>query len=296
MSNRTLAIIACVVATSIYAISHTIAKGPMPDYVQPFAFICARLIVATALFWILGLFGPKEKVDRKDWPRFLLCGALGMCINMLAFFKGLSLSTPINSAVLMTVSPILVVLLSAIIIKEKIHLKRAIGIGVGFLGALGLVLFGAETRADAPNILLGNILLLTNATAFGLYLIFVKKLLNKYHPFTAIKWLFTIGTVLCLPVALPQFLETDWFNLPTVITLKVLFIIIATTFLTYLFNIFSIKHLKASTVSSFIYLQPLFGIIFAIFSKQDSLTPIKISSAILIIIGVYLASKKPITK
>jgi len=156
LSKHTLAILAAIGATTIYGLNHTIAKGVMPDYVRPLGFIVLRVIGAAILFWLASFLGPKEKIEKKDYGRILLCAIFGMGINMLAFFKGLSLSTPINSAVIITITPIIVLILSAILIKEKITSRKIVGILIGLAGALGLILFGNEIRQDAPNIPLGN--------------------------------------------------------------------------------------------------------------------------------------------
>ena len=95
MNKRTLALLAALIATSIYGLNHTIAKGLMPTYIGPFGFILVRVLGASILFWIIGIWGPKERIDKKDWKRIVLCAFFGMVINMLMFFKGLSLSTPI---------------------------------------------------------------------------------------------------------------------------------------------------------------------------------------------------------
>ncbi len=292
MSRRTLAILAALGATTIYGINHTIAKGVMPTYLKPFGFIFLRLFGATLLFWGISFFGPKEKLERRDWGRLLVCAFFGMGINMLSFFKGLDLSTPINSAVLITITPILVVILSALFIKEKITLQRGIGVFLGLIGALALVLFGAEIRRDATNIPLGNLLFIVNATSYGLYLILVKKLLEKYHPFTLMKWMFGIGFILTLPITYPEFAEIQWHHLPVEALGSIAFVIIGTTFLTYLFNVFALTQLKASTVGVFMYLQPLIGIIFAIAAGKDHLTLVKFFAIVLVLIGVYLVSKK----
>ncbi|RKR14993.1 drug/metabolite transporter (DMT)-like permease [Maribacter vaceletii] len=294
MNTRTLAILAAIGATTIYGINHTIAKGVMPTYVKPFGFIMLRLVGATLLFWAVSFFVPKEIIEKKDWGRVLICAITGMGINMLSFFKGLALSTPINSSVLITVSPILVVSLSALLIKEKITLQKGIGITLGFIGAVTLILFGAEIRQDAPNIPLGNLLFIVNAVSYGIYLILVKKLLNKYHPFTLMKWLFLIGTILCSPITVPEFLEVKWATMPKSAVGGVVFVIVCTTFLTYLFNIFALTKLKASTVSSFVYLQPIIGILFAVLAGKDHIDTLKIVATLLIMLGVYLVSKKPI--
>ncbi len=224
----------------------------------------------------------------------IVCALLGMGVNMLVFFKGLSLSTPINSSVLVTTTPIIVLILSAILIKEKIIARKAMGIAIGLLGALGLILFGAEIRHDAPNIPLGNLLIMMNSLFYGTYLILVKTLLDKYHPFTFMKWLFTLGIVICLPFGYQDLIEIPYSELPLKIIWSIVFVVVGTTFCTYLFNIFALTQLKASTLSAFVYIQPLIGILFALVTGQDRLTFIKVLAAALVLLGVYLASKKPI--
>lgn len=292
MNKRTLAICAAVGATTIYGVNHTIAKEVMPHYVQPFGFIILRVLGAAVLFWLASFFGPKEKILRKDYPRMALCAVLGMGFNMLVFFKGLSLSTPINSAVLITTTPIIVLILSAIVIKEKIAGRKIIGISIGLIGALGLILFGSELRQDAPNIPLGNLLIFSNSMFYGSYLIVAKTLISTYHPFTFMKWLFTLGILICLPFGYHDFVAIQWAELPISALWRIAFVIVGTTFCTYLFNIFALTQLKASTLSAFVYIQPLIGISYAIASGQDTLTTIKIVAGCLVLLGVYLASTK----
>jgi len=292
MSKRSLAFLAAIGATTIYGINHTIAKGVMPMYVTPFAFTFLRVVGAAFLFWGISFLGPKEKIEKKDWGRMLVAALLGMAINMLSFFKGLELSTPINSAVLVTISPIIVVILSAFFLKERITLNKGLGIALGFIGALGLILFGAELRQDAPNIPLGNSLFIVNATAYGAYLIVAKKLVTKYHPFTLMKWLFTIAVVINFPITVGDFLRIEWATMPLWAYGVVAFVIIGTTFCTYLFNVFAMTELKASTIGAFIYVQPLFGILFALVTRKDTLTTVKVLAATLVLLGVYLASRR----
>ena len=293
MNKRLLAIIAAIGATTIYGINHTIAKGIMPHYVQPFGFIILRVLGAAILFWLISPFGPKEKIDSKDYVRMIVCAFLGMGLNMLVFFKGLSLSTPINSAVLITTTPIIVLVLSAVILKEKISSRKILGIGIGLLGALGLILYGSEARQDAPNIPMGNFLIFLNSMFYGSYLVVVKALITKYHPFTFMKWLFSLGVLICLPFGLEEFLQIEWNTLPFEAYRGIAFVILGTTFCTYLFNIFALTQLKASTLSAFVYVQPLVGIGYAIFTGQDYLTLVKIVAACFVLVGVYLASRKP---
>ncbi|MCX2680577.1 DMT family transporter [Galbibacter sp. EGI 63066] len=292
MDKRALAFLAAFGASLIYGINHTVAKDLMPTYIEPFGLILLRVLGAALLFWVISIWGPKEKIERKDWGRMLICAFFGMVINMLMFFKGLSLSTPINSAVIVTISPIIVFVLSAILIKEKITFVRSFGILLGFAGALGLVLFSnGEAQNNAPNIALGNILFIVNATSYGVYLVLVKPLTKKYHAITLMKWLFLTGIIINLPVTISEFTAVEWASLPFDAIWRMAFVVIGTTFLTYLFNIYALKQLKASTIGAFIYLQPLIGILYAIIVGADQLNILKIMAAILVFTGVYLVTK-----
>lgn len=295
MSNRSLGFLAAFGATLIYGLNHTVAKNVMPIYIGPYAFILLRVIGASILFWTVSLFIKTEKIDKKDWPRIILCSFLGMVINMLAFFKGLELSTPVNSSVMITLSPIIVFIFSAILLKEKIESMKAFGIASGFVGALILVLYTAKTGVNAPNIPMGNLLFIVNSFAYGLYLVLVKPLISKYNIITLLKWLFLLGVIMNLPVTINQFSEVDWTNLPIKeAIIPMIFVVVGTTFFTYLFNAYALTKLSASSVSSFIYLQPIVGIVFAISTKSDSLTLVSVVGMVLIFVGIYLVTKKTV--
>ena len=295
MSNRSLGFLAAFGATLIYGLNHTVAKNVMPVYIGPYAFILLRVIGASLLFWTVSLFVKSEKIDKEDWPRIILCSFLGMVINMLAFFKGLELSTPVNGSVMITLSPIFVFIFSAILLKEKIQSIKAFGITSGFVGALILVLYTSKTGENAPNIPLGNFLFIVNSFAYGLYLVLVKPLISKYNIITLLKWLFLLGVIMNFPVTISQFLEVEWTSLPLKeAVIPMVFVVVGTTFFTYLFNAYALTKLTASSLSSFIYLQPIVGIIFAISTKSDSLSLVSLAGMILIFIGIYLVTKRTV--
>ncbi len=291
-NKRALALLAAFAASAIYGINHTLAKGVMPTYIEPFGFILLRVTGAAVLFWIISLFFPKEKIATSDWPRILGCAFFGMVINMLFFFKGLSLSTPINSSVIITLSPVMVLILASILIKERITLLKTLGIIIGMAGAIVLVLFSSEESINAPNVPVGNMLFIVNAFSYGLYLILVKPLTKKYSSITLMKWLFFIAIFINLPVTIGEFTAVEWTELPFDAIWKMAYVVVGTTFTTYLLNIYALKQLSAATISAFIYLQPLIAIAFAIAVGADKLTLVKAIAAILVFAGVYMVSIK----
>ena len=293
MSKRNLGLLAAFGATLIYGFNHTIAKNVMPIYIEPFGFVLLRVLGAAILFWFLSIFLKNQKIDKKDWPRIILCSFLGMVINMLAFIKGLQLSTPINSSVLITIVPILVFSFSAILLKEKVSLMKIFGISAGFIGALILILYSPLTGYNAPNIPLGNLLFVLNSSSYGLYLILVKPLVEKYNIITLFRWLFLFGFFMNFPFTINEFADVEWSILPIYdAILPMTYVVVGTTFSTYLLNAYALTKLKASTVSSFVYLQPIVGIFYALSTNNDSLTIINIVGMLLIFTGVYLVTKK----
>lgn len=293
MNNRILALLAAFSATTIYGLNHTIAKVIMPHYIGAFGFIMLRVVGAASLFWLLSLFTPKENIERKDYPRIFFGALLGMCINMLMFFKGLQLSTPINSGVIVTLTPIIILILSAFFLKEKLTSLKFLGITLGFSGALLLILYGNTTRViNAPNVTLGNSMMLINSICYGSYLVIVKPLTKKYNTITLMKWMFLLGIFMTFPVTYTEFSAVSWNTLPFEAIWRMAFVIIGTTFLTYLFNVYALKTLPATTIGAFTYLQPLITILYAVITGNDVLDGVKISACLLVFLGVYLVSKK----
>ena len=142
MSKRNWALVAATLVSIIYGVTFTIAKDVMPKYVAPFGFIIMRVGGSVVLFWIVSFLGPKEKIASKDFPRIIAAALFGVAINMLTFFKGLSYTSPIMGAVLMVTTPMIVLILSAIIMKERMQKRKVLGIILGLSGTMTLILYG----------------------------------------------------------------------------------------------------------------------------------------------------------
>ena len=289
MSKRNLALISATLVSLIYGVTFTIAKDVMPLYIDAYGFILLRVGGSVFLFWFVWLFMPKEKIASADFPRIIAAAFFGVAFNMLTFFKGLSLTSPISAAVIMVSTPMIVLTLSAIIMKERMQKRKIFGIVLGLVGTAFLILYG-KSIGSATNAGLGNFLVLVNAISYGFYLIIVKKLMDRYNAFTFVKWIYLFGFIMVLPFGWSQFQTVDWTVVPVDICWKIGFVVVFSTFLTYLLNLLSMKELKPTIVAVFIYLQPLFATIFAISLGKDELSLVKIGSAVLIFAGVYLVT------
>jgi|TARA_E500000178_G_C17018337_1_gene754139 drug/metabolite transporter (DMT)-like permease len=292
MDKRILALIAALLATSIFGFNHTIAKELMPNVLSPNALLYCRVLGAAVCFWIISLFVKNEKVEIKDFKLIIICSIFGMGLNMITALNGLYNSTPINSAIITTLAPIFIFLISVIIVKEKITKRKYVGVFIGFCGTLTLILLNEKSVSSALNINLGNFYLFINSISYALYFVLVKPLTKKYNMITIMKWLFLFSIFINMPFGLIEFTEINWVEISGVSLLKISYVVICTTFLVYLLNLYALKNLKASTVGMFIYLQPVIGILFAIYRGADELTLADISSVLLVFTGVYLVSNK----
>jgi drug/metabolite transporter (DMT)-like permease len=289
MIKRNYAYIAATLVSIIYGVTFTVAKDVMPEFVLPFGFILLRVAGSAVLFWAISFLGPKVKIEPKDFPRIAAAAFFGVALNMLTFFKGLSYTSPIMGAVLMCTTPMIVLVLSAILLRERLSSKKTIGLILGLIGTAVLILYG-KSMHNAPKASLGNLLVFINAVSYGFYLIIVKKLMNKYNAFTFVKWIYTFGLLMVFPFGWAEFQAIAWPFIPLGIYYKIGFIVVFSTFLTYMLNLISMRELKPTTVAVFIYLQPLFASVFAIGLGKDEISAVKGIAAVLIFTGVYLVT------
>ncbi len=285
--------LALLIVALIYGGNFTIAKiamagGDMP----PLAFIWFRALTGLLLFGILQTTMVREKVDRKDLLWLLLCALFGIAINQSFFFIGLNWTTPVNASLIMTTSPIFVMVTAAILLKEKITGQKVIGILFGAIGAATLILFGQEISYH-PRQLTGDLMVLINATSYGIYLVLVKRLMAKYQPLTVITWVFGFGLLMVSPFAWQQLGEIRWEAMSTEVWLSFAYVLLGTTFLAYLLNTWAMTRVSPTLVGTYMYLQPLFAAIIALLAGKDTLPLIKIISGIFILGGVYISSRKP---
>ncbi len=291
MNKRSSAHIALFTAQVLYAASFPIAKIVMENIPDP-VLVLLRVSGAVVLFWTASVF-INEKVNKKDFIRLLLLALFGVAINQSLFLKGLHLTSPIDAAIMMITSPILVLVIASFVIRERITLLRFAGIVIGFAGAAFLVLQNFHSGSTSSSFI-GDLYVFINAISWGMYLVLVKPLMQKYHTVTILKWTFLFGLPMILPFGLYHLGEVDWSTLSGTVIRDILFVVVFTTFVAYLLNTYALRELSPSVVSAYIYLQPLLTALISIYYfNMDTLSWQKAVSAVMIFAGVYLVSIPP---
>jgi drug/metabolite transporter (DMT)-like permease len=295
--NKTILVhLALFTVSLIYGANYTIAKEVMPLYISPSATILMRVLGATLLFWMF--VGGKKLVlsNRKEKITLFLSAIFGVVVNQLLFFEGLARTTPINAALIMTTTPLLILVISAITGGEKFTFLKVIGVGLGLLGAAMLIssktVLGTSGFSFAFDFNLGDLFILLNATSYAIYLVIARPLLKKYSALSISKWLFTLALPFVLPFGFSDLGTTNFAEMPPMIYVGLGYIVLFTTFFAYLLNAWTLRRVSSSVVGIYIYLQPVLATFIAIALDKDSLTPTKLIWAACIFLGVFLVSKK----
>jgi len=278
----------------LYGGSYTIAKELMPLWIAPFGFILLRVWIATAFFWLVDPIVRKQKEvpTKRDLGLLAICAFFGVAGNMLLFFKGLSISSPINASVIMVTSPIFILVVAAFYKAEKIGWRKLLGIGLGTAGAILLIIGTPHHAATMPaNSSWGNFMILINAILFATYLVLVRPLMARYSTFTVVKWVFLFGSILVLPFGFQEALAVRWTDFGLVQWSAFAYIIIGISIVAYWLNAWALKFVNSSVVGTYIYLQPVLATLIAMIWGRDVLMLEQVVFAFMIFAGVYLVSE-----
>jgi drug/metabolite transporter (DMT)-like permease len=290
MSAKIRAHLALLLTTIIFGLHYTVAKNLMPVHFTPMQLIFLRLLFATTIFWIFQKLFVPEKVDKKDLVRLAVLGFVGFSANQALFYEGLNLTSPVDASLIHILNPVLVLILASTIIREKITGYKLGGIFLGSAGALILILFGNPGSFNSSP-LLGNILVTLNMVFYALYLVLLKPLVAKYHTSTILKWVSLFGFLFIIPFSTHSVIGLRISEIDTFSWLSLGYIIIFCTFFAYILINFALKHVTASAVSYYTYLQPVLATLTSVSIGMGTITLPKIIAAVLIFTGVYFVNR-----
>lgn len=262
--------------------------------VSPMVMFALRSSGASLLFWILSLFMPSEKVEKKDYWRFIAASIIGLYIPQLSFLFAITMSSAIDTAVLSTLGPIITMVGAFIFLKYPITWGKLGGVLLSFIGIILLILNSVYVGGTQQTTPAGIVLILINTISFSLYLALFRPLISKYSVVTFMKWCFLVCMILSLPISAKELITTDFASIPTKILLEVSYIVVFATFLAYFLIPIGQKYLMPTLVSMYSYLQPIIAAGISIWAGLDTLSYQKVLAAILVVGGVVLVSRSPI--
>lgn len=290
--NNTMGHVACFVAYAIFGFNIIVCKDlTSSNHISPMALFCLRSIGAGLLFWLISLFMPEEKVDKRDYLKIFVASILGFFLTQITFLMAISEITPMDCSIVSSMSPIYTMFIAAIVLREPITLKKAGGVLLSFAGIIYLILNSSRsTSGVVATTTMGIVLMVINSLCFSLYLGVFKPTIAKYSVITFMKWIFLFSTIVSLPFAGKEVIAIDYSLLPTSFVSELSFLIVCATFITYFLIPIGQKHIRPTLVSMYSYVQPIIAIAISISLGMDTLSWGKVLAALTVFAGVVLVS------
>lgn len=290
MKNSAKAHLFILSANIIYGINYSIGKVALAS-IPAFAIVGFRVMTACGIFWLLAAMFSREKTEKADHKHLIIASLFGVVINQLMFFKGLSLTSEMHSALIMITTPLLVLIMAWIILRDAITLTKLAGIILGAIG-VGMLIVSGATDAQLPASLAGDICIMINATSYAIFLVLAKPLMQKYTPLTLAKWIFLYAIPPVLIFAWPELHQLQFSAIPAHAYWALSVVVLGATVLAYLFNILGLQYGSPALVSMYIYTQPIIATVIALAIGADTISAEKIISATLVFAGVAMVSGK----
>jgi len=273
----------------IFGINPNCSKAVVPEYITPEAYTALRLAVGAAGFWLISLFTPNEKVTKRDMGIIVL-GAVSLYGTLWAFAEAMRYISPTYVSLVSAMSPLVVMLLAALFLKEPISTRKALGVFFGIAGALMMILFSLHGDAHYSNI--GVLLCFVNILFYAAYLLITRSISSKYSPVTMMKWMFLFSFILSVPLAIPTVKDSPILmgTAPAMAYVNMGIVAVFATVLAYYLLPLALRHIRPTTVSMYSNLQPIVTAALAIAIGQDVFTWNKPVALILVIFGVFLVT------
>jgi drug/metabolite transporter (DMT)-like permease len=285
--------IACFTAYAIFGVNIIVCKDLTSGHlISPIGIFTLRSLGAGLMFWILSLFLPAEKVEKKDYLKILAAAFLGYFVTQLTFLVAIPDVTPMHCSIISSMSPIYTMFIAAVVLKEPLSWKKAGGVVLSLCGILFLIFNNASgTSGASESKLSGIFLMFLNSLSFSLYLGIFKPVIAKYSVVTFMKWIFLFSALMSIPLSFREVVSLEWTKIPSVQMWELGFLIVFATFVSYFLIPFGQKRIRPTLVSMYSYIQPIIATIISIILCMDILTWQKLMAALMVFAGVFIVSR-----
>lgn len=250
-----------------------------------------RMAGAALLFWTVSMFVRRQRVPAKDLGMMLVASLFCIFLNQTSFIVGLSLTSPIDAAVITTLTPMITMVLAALLLGEPVTWMKTVGVFVGASGALILVLGGGALGGRGGASIAGDLLCAASSLSFAIYLTAFKRLINTYSPVTLMKWMFLFSAMLSLPVCWRDVAAVDYRAIGWDVWLRLVFIVCGATFLTFLLVPIGQRFLRPTVLGMYNYMQPAVAALVAVAAGMDTFGVTKGLATVLVFVGVWIVTQ-----
>lgn len=282
---------AVLLANVIFGLGVPVTKLLLDEWVSPMAYMATRCMGAAAIFWLISLFMPRERVERRDLLVIMGGGLLGFVVSQTLTAWALHFTTPVYFSIIATLTPVATMVCAALLIGERLSLRGALGVAIGVVGALLMVMVGWQ-GGSGMNDLLGIGLAVLSLLTWAVYLIITRKVSVKYTAVTQMKWVFLVSTLAVLPFSWTDLQASRLYSSQRAWSgvAEMAFIVVFATVAGFFAIPFALRYLKTTTVSVYTNLQPIVASFVAIAIGQDLLSWDKPVSLALVLLSAWIVT------
>lgn len=282
---------AVLLANVIFGLGVPVTKLLLDEWVSPMAYMATRCMGAAAIFWLISLFMPRERVERRDLLVIMGGGLLGFVVSQTLTAWALHFTTPVYFSIIATLTPVATMVCAALLIGERLSLRGALGVAIGVVGALLMVMVGWQV-GSGMNDLLGIGLAVLSLLTWAVYLIITRKVSVKYTAVTQMKWVFLVSTLAVLPFSWTDLQASRLYSSQGAWSgvAEMAFIVVFATVAGFFAIPFALRYLKTTTVSVYTNLQPVVASFVAIAIGQDLLSWDKPVSLALVLLSAWIVT------
>ena len=282
---------AVLLANVIFGLGVPVTKLLLDEWVSPMAYMATRCMGAAAIFWLISLFMPRERVERRDLLVIMGGGLLGFVVSQTLTAWALHFTTPVYFSIIATLTPVATMVCAALLIGERLSLRGALGVATGVVGALLMVMVGWQ-GGSGMNDLLGIGLAVLSLLTWAVYLIITRKVSVKYTAVTQMKWVFLVSTLAVLPFSWTDLQASRLYSSQWAWSgvAEMAFIVVFATVAGFFAIPFALRYLKTTTVSVYTNLQPVVASFVAIAIGQDLLSWDKPVSLALVLLSAWIVT------
>lgn len=282
---------AVLLANVIFGLGVPVTKLLLDEWVSPMAYMATRCMGAAAIFWLISLFMPRERVERRDLLVIMGGGLLGFVVSQTLTAWALHFTTPVYFSIIATLTPVATMVCAALLIGERLSLRGALGVAIGVVGALLMVMVGRQ-GGSGMNDLLGIGLAVLSLLTWAVYLIITRKVSVKYTAVTQMKWVFLVSTLAVLPFSWTDLQASRLYSSQWAwsCVAEMAFIVVFATVAGFFAIPFALRYLKTTTVSVYTNLQPIVASFVAIAIGQDLLSWDKPVSLALVLLSAWIVT------
>lgn len=282
---------AVLLANVIFGLGVPVTKLLLDEWVSPMAYMATRCMGAAAIFWLISLFMPRERVERRDLLVIMGGGLLGFVVSQTLTAWALHFTSPVYFSIIATLTPVATMVCAALLIGERLSLRGALGVAIGVVGALLMVMVGWQ-GGSGMNDLLGIGLAVLSLLTWAVYLIITRKVSVKYTAVTQMKWVFLVSTLAVLPFSWTDLQASRLYSSQWAWSgvAEMAFIVVFATVAGFFAIPFALRYLKTTTVSVYTNLQPIVASFVAIAIGQDLLSWDKPVSLALVLLSAWIVT------